>query len=254
MPDGKNTERFAGKSDVYQSARPGYPEELSIELQQLCSISNGTRIADLGSGTGIFSKLLLDTGAEVVGVEPNSDMRQAAEQDLADFERFRSISGSAEKTNLQPETVDVVTAAQAFHWFDTDMTVREIKRITKTKPLVALVWNQRDTSDTFQSAYDEALRSILPEYEHVVHTRVEDSQIESLFLPVSFDYREWGHSQVFDLEQFQNRMASSSYVPTETNPIRQRLDGVMQGLFREFQNNGTVDFRYVTKLYVGVLA
>ena len=88
----------------------------------------------------------------------------------------------------------------------------------------------------------------------MVHTRVEDSQIESLFLPVSFDYREWGHSQVFDLEQFQNRMASSSYVPTETNPIRQRLDGVMQGLFREFQNNGTVDFRYVTKLYVGVLA
>jgi len=254
LSDQENTGRFTGKSDVYRSARPGYPEELSKELQSLCSISENTRIADLGSGTGIFSKLLLDLGAEVIGIEPNSDMRLVAERDFAAIERFRSVDGSAEITNLPRDSVDMVAAAQAFHWFDIDRTILEIKRITKSEPVVALVWNQRDTSDAFQSAYDEKLRSIIPEYEHVVHTRIVERQIETLFLPESFGYREWGHSQVFDLEGFQNRMTSSSYVPSNADPIRVQLDREMLGLFQEFQQKGTVDFRYATKLYVGVLA
>src|SRR5262249_25402422 len=84
-----------------------------------------TWIADVGSGTGICAKIFLKNGNEVICVEPNREMREAAEASLVGYRGFRSVDGTAEATTLPDASVDWVVAAQAFHWFEPDGARRE---------------------------------------------------------------------------------------------------------------------------------
>ena len=124
-----NEERFTGKADVYKKFRPSYPKELIDYLYSQVGFSQDSVIADIGSGTGIFSRLLLECGSQVYCVEPNDDMRQTAEKDLAGFRNFISVNAAAENTGLQEKSVHFVTAAQAFHWFDRQAYKLECQRI-----------------------------------------------------------------------------------------------------------------------------
>jgi SAM-dependent methyltransferase len=109
-------DRFTGRATAYAATRPTYPPSLVT----LLGLRRGDVVCDLGSGTGIFSRLLLDAGATVYAVEPNEDMRSAAEGELGDNERFHSVAGRAEATTLPDGVCDLVTAAQSFHWFDAE--------------------------------------------------------------------------------------------------------------------------------------
>jgi SAM-dependent methyltransferase len=143
----KNEERFTGKADIYKKFRSSYPKELIDYLYSEIGFCKDSIIADIGSGTGIFSRLLLEKGSHVYCVEPNDDMRRIAENDLRDtagFENFTSIKASAENTGLERESIDFVTAAQAFHWFDMAAFKTECHRILKNDGKVMLVWNTRD--------------------------------------------------------------------------------------------------------------
>ena len=134
-----------------------YLEQELLE-QELC-FSQTSVVADLGSGTGVLSEVLLKNGNRVFGVEPNEDMRRIAEANLAKYKNFRSISGSAESTTLENGSVDLITAAQSFHWFNQELTRAEFHRILR-RGWVVLIWNTRKTSTPFLRAYKELVSSI----------------------------------------------------------------------------------------------
>src|SRR5688572_11749971 len=111
------TGRFTHRADAYVKSRPSYPAGLFDVLRDECGLGPSSVVADLGSGTGIFTRLLLERGATVHAVEPNDDMRGEAERTLASEPRFHSVKGTAEATTLAAGSIHLVTAAQAFHWF-----------------------------------------------------------------------------------------------------------------------------------------
>lgn len=136
----KNTDRFTGKAGAYAQGRPGYPSAV-VELLTQETRRENPRMADIGSGTGILSRAMLERGWTVYGVEPNDDMRKEAEKTLNGFSRFHSVAGTAEHTRLSGASVDLVTSAQAFHWFDAFAFKRECRRILTGEGRIALIWN-----------------------------------------------------------------------------------------------------------------
>src|ERR1700704_873866 len=136
------TERFSSRGENYVRYRPSYPSAAIDLLKTRCGLSPGAVVADIGSGTGILSELLLGSGARVIGVEPNDGMRAAAEALLRGEARFRSVKGTAEATALAPASIDLLVAGQAFHWFDVDQARREALRLLRSGGFAALLWNE----------------------------------------------------------------------------------------------------------------
>lgn len=113
-----NENIFNGVGETYAKYRPSYPQTL---LKYLCAeigINKFSTIADIGSGTGIFTQQLLNKCSKIYAIEPNDDMREVAEKKLGNELGFISINGTAENTTLENESIDYITAAQSFHWFD----------------------------------------------------------------------------------------------------------------------------------------
>jgi 16S rRNA A1518/A1519 N6-dimethyltransferase RsmA/KsgA/DIM1 with predicted DNA glycosylase/AP lyase activity len=110
----KPTDKFSGKADLYTKSRPSYPNEYIDYLLSVNSLNETSRVADMGSGTGILTRQLLERGISVIAVEPNDDMRTKAEQDLQKFDQFISMKGSAEETSLPDKRIDLVIAALGF--------------------------------------------------------------------------------------------------------------------------------------------
>src|SRR5690606_18543158 len=137
------TERFSSRVGDYVRHRPGYPPALAAWLHQAQGIGAGLAVADVGAGTGISTRMWREAGHEVVAVEPNAAMREAGAAAFAGDPRVRWVAGSAEATTLADASVDVVSAAQAFHWFDPATTRAEGTRILRPGGLAVLLWNLR---------------------------------------------------------------------------------------------------------------
>lgn len=102
----ESTMRFSDRVEDYVKYRPGYPKEFIDFLYARKGFSEDSVIADVGSGTGILTTLLLEKGGTVIGVEPNKEMRKAAETLLKEFPKFVSKDGTAEDTRLEAASVD----------------------------------------------------------------------------------------------------------------------------------------------------
>lgn len=244
------TERFSNRVADYVKFRPSYPAEVIALLEEACGFQSGVRVADVGSGTGIFSQLLLAAGAEVFAVEPNEPMRLAAESALGGREGFHSISGTAEKTTLPSSSVQIVTCAQSFHWFASPETLAEFRRILTPDGWIFLVWNHRlvDTSP-LSEAYEALLLQFAPDYANVRHRDQNRADLSALAgKPV--EHREFAYRQTMDREAFVGRVTSSSYVPalgsSEYEPFVHRL----QLLFDRFEVGGCVEWQYRTDCYL----
>ena len=207
-------------------------------------------MADVGSGTGILCELLLKNGNRVFGVEPNEDMRRTAEANLSKYKNFRSINGSAESTTLEDGSVDFITAAQSFHWFDAEETRAEFRRILRDGGWVVLIWNTRKTSSPFLQAYDD-LVSWLSDDRRVRHEDVSAQALRS-FLG---DYRaaKLDNSQESDYEGLVGRLLSASYAPLRGEPLFEEMITKVSELFNQHQVDGVVTFEYVTEVYAGQL-
>ncbi|MGH2642903.1 MAG: class I SAM-dependent methyltransferase, partial [Chitinophagaceae bacterium] len=137
-----STKRFSDRVDNYIKYRTGYPQEIIPYLKEVAELNTGMQIADIGSGTGILTKLFLENGNTMYAAEPNDAMRNAAEHLLKNYSRFISLDGTAEQTGLDNESMDMIIAGQAFHWFDPVKTKKEFQRIAKTNSFVVLIWNE----------------------------------------------------------------------------------------------------------------
>src|SRR5579864_1756896 len=165
MPVSNATSRFSDRVENYVRYRPGYPPEALQVLKTECGLTPHHVVADIASGTGIWTRMLLENDNHVFAVEPNAEMRQAGERLLAPFPKFTSIAGSAEATTLPDASVDFITAAQAAHWFDRERTRREFVRLLKRRGWLVLLWNERLTDSTaFLRAYEQLLLSFGTDY------------------------------------------------------------------------------------------
>jgi SAM-dependent methyltransferase len=249
-----STERFTSRVETYAKYRPGYPAAVIELLRSECGLTPAALVADIGSGTGIFSELLLKNGNTVIGVEPNEAMRVAAENLMRGYAQFQSVNGSAEATTLPPSSVSLITAGQAFHWFDAKAARDEFVRILKPEGFVALIWNDRRLNSTeFLRGYEALLRDYGTDYAKVQEFDPRE-QVAEFFAPGGFKYKEFPNRQEFDFEGFKGRVLSASYTPEPGNPQFEPMLRALQALFDSREENGRVAFEYDTRVFYGQLA
>ena len=214
MKSKDNTRRFEAKAALYQQFRPAYPEAYFDYLLSKTQLMPEDAVADIGSGTGIFSRQLLERGLSVYAVEPNSNMRSKAEQQLGANPRFFSVPGSAEHTLLADSSVALVTAAQAFHWFNQKKFGAECRRILKPGGKVALVWNIRSPDSPVTQKCQEAFYRFCENFSGFTGSIMQNlDQVASFFCGACPSCRTWANDLHYDWDAFLGRMLSSSYAP-----------------------------------------
>lgn len=238
-------DRFSQRVENYIRYRPGYPEAVVDLLCQQSGLGKGSVVADLGSGTGILSKMLLQRGLVVQAVEPNTEMREAAERLLGTDPQFVSSGGTAEETGLPDHGVDLITAAQAFHWFDRAKAKKEFARILKPGGVVALIWNERRvTSTPFLREYETFLETHGTDYTQINHADITDADIEAFFAPLPVYKAAFPNEQVFDYTGLEGRLMSCSYAPAKGHPGHEPMIEALHQLFDGHAKGGQVIFEY----------
>jgi ubiquinone/menaquinone biosynthesis C-methylase UbiE len=248
------TERFSDRVENYLKYRPSYPSQTIEHLTQACGLTSQWAIADVGSGTGILARLFLDFGNTVYGIEPNREMRTAAERLLVAYPNFRSIAGQAEQTTLGDRCVDCITAGQAFHWFNQAQARQEFARILRPGGWVVLIWNHRslDTSP-FLEGYEHLLKTYATDYESVKDRNVNAEQLQRFYASGRFKQATFPNVQTFDFEGLRGRLLSSSYVPNVGQLGYKDMMRSLLQLFETYQVQGNIRLEYETALYYGQL-
>jgi SAM-dependent methyltransferase len=212
-----NTQKFSGKADVYQNARPSYAQELLDFIAQNWQIGEGSLVADIGSGTGIFARQLLGLGAKVFAVEPNADMRAKAEKLLGEDPNFVSVVGTAEQTNLPDQSVHLVTAAAAFHWFDPERFKQECDRILLPGAPVVLAWNEARLSAEINLGRERIFKKYCPKFIGFSGGNDKEDKIKRAFFDGALQERRFPNPLIYDRQTFVNRALSASYSLIETD-------------------------------------
>jgi SAM-dependent methyltransferase len=248
------TGRFTERVQDYARHRPSYPTELVQLLREELGLRPHHRVADVGSGTGILTGILLANGNLVFAVEPNRAMARAAEERLGGEANFHSVDGRAEATGLEPGQVDFIVVGQAFHWFDVARTREEFRRILKPDGWAALVWNiRRVDGGPFLREYEAFLRKWGTDYKEVSGRYQDEAAMQAFFGPGGYRTRRFDHRQTFDLAGLRGRLLSSSYTPAKGDPRREPMLAALPELFDRHQVGGQVAFEYDTYVHYGRL-
>ena len=248
------TQRFSTRVENYLRYRPSYPWQVLDVLRHECGLAPDSIVADIGSGTGILTELFLRNGNTVYAVEPNREMREAAERLLSHYERFHSIDGTAEDTGLPYRSVQLVTAGQAFHWFDSDKARVEFARILERGGWAVLVWNDRRTDSTpFLREYQQLLHDHAPEYGKVTHKQLGGEEFARFFGPGGYRTAIFPNHQRFDFDGLRGRLLSSSYAPEPGRPGHDAMMARLREIFDAHQRDGRVTFEYDTQVFFGRL-
>lgn len=246
------TQRFTDRVNDYVRHRPTYPPALLAWLREAHGIGPAWSVADVGAGTGISARMFLEAGHAVVAVEPNAAMRAAADAALAGHPRYRSVPGRAEATTLPDQSVDLVAAAQAFHWFEPEAIHQEWRRILRPEGLVAVFWNLRRLSGTaFLDGYERVLREHTTEYGAVAERYRSAEQMRRWFGDGFRGEARLENHQALDREGLRGRLLSSSYAPRPGHPGHAPMLAALDRLFDETAMNGRVRLVYDVQVYVG---
>jgi ubiquinone/menaquinone biosynthesis C-methylase UbiE len=242
-----STTRFSDRAEDYIKYRPHYPQQIIELLKNKIELNISSTVADIGSGTGISTGLFLNNGNKVFAVEPNKEMREAAESIYLKESNFISVNGTAEQSNLKEHSVDIIFCGQAFHWFNTPQAKNEFNRILKPKGHIVLVWNVRKEDDDFQRGYEMILQSV-PEYNDVTPRNISDKEIINFFSPEPMQKASIPNFQTFNRDGLKGRLKSSSYCPKEGAEY-ERLMRELDMLFYKFEKDGIIKFEYETNVY-----
>jgi hypothetical protein len=254
-PAADSTERFSDRARDYAAARPGYPEAIASTLIGELKLAPAAVAADIGSGTGLSCEPFLRAGLTVIGVEPNEAMRTEGDRRLAAFERFQSRDGTAEATTLGGSSVDLLIAAQAFHWFDIAPARAEALRILKRPPHAALIWNDRiSTGSAFAEGYEQLLLDFGIDYASIRHRHAHEDSVAEFFGHREFRVASFPNPTVLDWDTLVARANSASYVPKPDHPNYAPMSARLRRLFDESRRDGRVTMDYVTRVFYGALA
>lgn len=242
-------ERFSNRVENYVKYRPDYPTGVLDLFASEMNLGKSSTLADVGSGTGISARLFLENGNTVFGVEPNEQMREAAEEFLKDFPNFKSTNGTAENTTLPDKSIDFVIAAQAFHWFDKEKTRAEFKRILKDKGFIALIWNERQLgTNEFLREYEEFLIKFGNDYEKVRHDNIDEKILQGFFQS-DFSTKTFLNVQTLDFVGLKGRVLSASYMPSESDLRFEPMVARLKRLFDKYSENGKIQILYDTNVH-----
>ena len=250
MHDLKNTLRFSNRVQDYILYRPHYPSGVLEILKSNYGLSAEHIVADIGSGTGISSELFLKNGNQVYAIEPNREMRLAAEALHADTPHFHSREGTGENAGLANASVDFIICAQTFHWLDASLAKKEFARILKPEGKIVLIWNERSVDSAFQVEYEDILLRCVEEYKYVSHRNISEAILVEFFSPRAMTKHLLPNVQDLDLKGLLGRMMSSSYIPKEGEDYHRLISEITQ-LFHSHQVDGKIRFEYKTSLFIG---
>ena len=250
-PPADSTQRFSTRVSNYARFRPSYPSEVVDLLKRECGLSSNSAVADIASGTGLFTRMLLETGSQVFGVEPNPEMRAAGERYLSKFSHFKSIDGTAEATTLAGHSIDIVTAAQAAHWFDQTKASMEFLRILKPGGWLVLLWNEpRKDATPFLRAYEDLLIRYGSDYEKIRNERT-NMRGEPFLSRSKSSEKTFEMIQQFDYAGLEGRLLSSSYAPQPGEPTHEAMLQDLRLIFDQYQVDGKIRFEYDTRVFYG---
>lgn len=251
----ENADRFAGKAQDYQEYRPRYPRKILELLANECGVTRNSTIADIASGTGLCAEIFLENGNPLTAVEPNGEMRAICSLLCRKYPNLKVMDGTAESTGLASASVDLLTAAQAMHWFDLSAAKKEFSRILRSGGWCVVVYNERRMGgDRFHDGYEDLMVSYGIDYQLLRKQTVEESKLRAFFSPARMLRHSLPNLQRLDLEALLGRVVSSSYMPGPGHPRFPSLLEAVERLFRKNQTNGTVDLEYECVISCGQLS
>jgi SAM-dependent methyltransferase len=245
-----NVASFTGRVEEFAKYRPGYPEQIISLLENKIGFDPSKDIADLGCGTGKLSRVFLNNGNLVFGVEPNEEMRTMSEKLLSKFINFISVEGTAEVTALATNSVDVITVGQAFHYFDLKKAKKEFKRILRKDGDAVIVWNERSNNSQVMKAVNKILLSLNQEHEEAEKNLVDKNLLKAFFGEEKVGTSTFPNYQMLDLAGLKGRIHSISYVPASGSENKRVMNDV-KDVFEKFNNGGQVKIEYTTKVFWG---
>ena len=250
---GSQIDRCDRRVRDYALYRPSYPVEVIDRIRDVWSELKSGTVADVGCGTGISSELFLKAGFQVIGIEPNAEMRSATLQQLGSIEHFESRDGRADATGLSSNSIDLVVVAQAFHWFEVKPTQAEFIRILRPPGRTALIWNTLRSETPFLRDYEMLLQQFGIDYRSVCHKNLNDDVFNEFFR-FGWKYFQLPNVQVLDWRGAQGRLQSSSFTPNDDHPQFAPMMDRLQEIFQKHQEHGMLRYEYDTEIYCGELS
>jgi SAM-dependent methyltransferase len=247
--------RFTGRVESYRKHRPRYPAGIVDLLRRECGLSDDAVVADVAAGTGLLAEIFLAAGFAVTAIEPNAEMRAACSELERDYPALRCISGTAEDTGLPDRSVDLITVAQAMHWFDLERARAEFARVLKPGGWCAVIYNNRhEGGDAFHEAYEQFLLEFGIDYVSVKRQHVARKRLARFFAPEQMNCAVLPNSQVLTQEGLEGRILSSSYIPRPGDERFHEMQSELQNLFEKHQSGGAVTVEYDCVVCHGQLA
>jgi hypothetical protein len=246
------TKRFSDRVANYVKYRPRYPASMIGLLEGRIGLSPRWTVADIGSGTGLSSLPFLDFGCEVVGVEPNREMREAAESGFRGRPNFRSLDGRAEATGLDSASIDLYLSGQAFHWFDREAARREALRIVRSPRRALIMWNDWSVEDSPSlREYGALLQARMPERAESDHRNLGAEDFDAFFGRGRWEKEKLDNAQILDRQGLVGRLLSASYSPKEGDPGYEETLAELSAIFERHAKDGRLVFGYSTILFFG---
>lgn len=242
---------FSGRAAAYRAGRQGYAPRVFEILAQRFPSAQFPVLAEMGSGTGIFTRQLLKLGYETYAVEIESGMRAAAEEELGGHPLFHSVAAPAEETGLASGSTDLICAATSFHWFDLARFSAECRRILRGDGQVVIVCNARRLRNPFDFEQHRLFQQFLPAYESLDHGVLYiQKHVEEFFAP-GFVFESIPFDLVYGSEAFLNRCLSSSYSLREGEEGFAEYVKELRALIARYENNGEILAANDTLLWYG---
>ena len=243
---------FSGRSKDYVKFRADYSKSLKSFLSNDLAIGEDIVVADVGSGTGLLTQILADLGARVFAVEPNDEMRKESELKLATYKNFISVAGSAENTNLDDCSVDLITAGNAFHWFDHEKARTEFKRILISSGKFLIIRTDwKEVPALRMKEYDRIICKYCVGREGLVSDPVLEKKVIHDFF-TSYKVKNLGTSRVkYNLEQLHGRFLSTSFSPQFGHDKFESAMKELKDIFEKFKKNEQFFFDVMTTVVYG---
>lgn len=243
--------KFTDKADNYEKYRPSYPQKVLDLIQSIINKVNGA-VADIGSGTGKMTELLLDRGYVVYAVEPNDNMRKIADSKLISNKNFHSLLKTAENTSLEADSLDAIVCAESFHWFDNDKTKLEFKRILKTNGYVFLIWNTPG-----RNVYDSEMGALFDQYcdcdkSDIIRISKEE-RAEHLFGKGNYQMVEFENVINEPFEGLLGGSLSSAFAPKPGDEFYDSYVNGIKNIFNQYSKDGIIEAKFITRCYYGKL-
>ena len=241
---------YSTKAEKYAKFRWGYALSAIQAIIDITNMSVNSVVADIGAGTGILTRHFVGKAKTIYAIEPNFELRQILTRDLGVFSSISVMDGCAETTKLPTNSVDVITVAQAIHWFDPKPTRQEMMRILNHDGWLVLLRNYGK-----RSAQEEAVESLMTEDygANFSVVNVQPNEKPTRFYFGNDDFQTFVFPFAFrqGWEEFIGSLTTASFMPDEGHPLFHKLETEARKIFLQYSKHGEWMVEGETELVIG---